>query len=146
MFRLTFRIRFWGIRNIVWFLWPSDVPNYEDLTKEVLRQEREREIYETYCISRTVEPSQWVLVRFATKKRIVQFVGQVTKKISDAVYEIMFLRKHSLNSKETTFNWPDNQDIHFVDAQDIKTILPKPNLGRRGELYFEVTFSSYNLQ
>lgn len=57
MFRLTFRIRFWGIRNRVWFLWPSDVPNFEELTKEVLRQEREREIDETYCISRTVEPN-----------------------------------------------------------------------------------------
>lgn len=129
------------MRNRVWFLWPSDVPNYEDLTKEVLQQEREREIDETYCISRTVELNQWVLVRFATKNSIVHLVGQVTKKISDAVYKIMFLRKHSLNSKETTFNWPDNQDIHFVDAKDIKTILLKPNLGRRGELYFGVTFS-----
>jgi len=51
-----------------------------------------------------------------------------------------------MDAKGTTFNWPENQDIHYVDAQDIVLVLPEPNLGRRGELHFAVSFSSYNLQ
>lgn len=86
------------------------------------------------------------MVKFATKKKVVHYVGQVITKVSAVVFEVMFVRKCKADSKGTTFSWPDNEDIHFVDLRDMIIVLPEPNLGRRGELHFEVSFSSYNVQ
>lgn len=80
------------------------------------------------------------------QKENLHFVGQVTS-VEDLNYpEVMFLRYKDSGNSSSNFTWPENKDVTAVDASDIITVLPEPTIGRRGELSFQVAFSSYNLQ
>ncbi|CAH1112886.1 unnamed protein product [Psylliodes chrysocephalus] len=68
----------------------------------------------------------------------------VTKKQIEAV--VSFVRKASDRAVITTFYFPSQEDITDVMEDDIIFILPKPTIGRRGEVIFSVGFSQNNIQ
>jgi hypothetical protein len=58
---------------------------------------------------------------------------------------VRFVRKVP-NKKINIFQFPENEDISEVTDEDIVKVLPEPSLGRRGEVVFNIQFTSYNIQ
>ncbi|CAG5051044.1 unnamed protein product [Parnassius apollo] len=90
----------------------------------------------------------WLIAKFATKKSFKHFVGRILF-IRNNIPTIEFLRKvkNTANSKRLTFTYPPVKDIyemHHVD--DVVLVLPQSTITRRGQVMFEVDFSSYNIQ
>lgn len=90
----------------------------------------------------------FVLVKFATKKTIVHFVGQV-QELDDHYNELIvkFLRF----KPNCGFYYPIQNDISTIPRADILTKLPQPpeNKGKsRQASYtkFNVSFLQYNIQ
>lgn len=77
----------------------------------------------------------WAIVKFCTKKSV---------KNGEAVFR--FVKKASERTGITTFHYPSQEDITDVISDDISSILPKPVIGRRGEVIFSVKFTHYNMQ
>lgn len=90
---------------------------------------------------------KWILVKFASKKSIKHFIGQVMESTNDILFKTKFVRKVSgLKSENLTFTYPTVEDIYNVSVPDIISILPTPIEGRRGTLKFNVCFKDYNIQ
>lgn len=95
--------------------------------------------------------NDWVLVRFYGKKSIKHYVGQVINKTSEEEVLVNFTRKKLSKEKtdgeiKTLFIFPTVKDCWPVPESDIILTLPMPNISRRGEITFEVSFDKYNLQ
>lgn len=113
----------------------------------IKKQLEEEEDAQYYQAKDNIQVGHWVLVRFETKlKKNVCFVGQVVKISDIGDPEVIFLRHHKSDKHGTTFLWPPLRDITEIPSTDIITVLPEPDLGRRGELMFPVSFASYKLQ
>lgn len=126
----------------------SDIPD--------LSEDDELETFEEYLktqedlevLARSIgnmRTEDWVLVKFAGKKNIKHYVGQITK-IDPNEITVKYARKSNFLKKKTFFIFPSNEDISDVPIDDIICVLPTPTIGRRGEICFEVEFSSYNVQ
>lgn len=102
-------------------------------TENLLNAEKERKV------------NDWVLVKFCTKKTVKHFVGMIEfiTKFGDPV--VRFVRKVP-NKRISIFQYPENEDISEITDGDIVQILPEPSLGRRGEIVFNIQFSSNNIQ
>lgn len=47
---------------------------------------------------------------------------------------------------EPLFTWPDVEDIAEVADESLVSILPAPEITRRGSFKFAVSFSNYSLE
>ena len=108
--------------------------------------ENEKKEYEEERIDIPHEPkkSDWVVVRFCTKKAKKFFVGQITEIKDEPV--VKFVRKVSETKYFTLFQYPQVDDKSEILREDIVSVLPPPIIGRRGEIQFQVTFSSYKVE
>lgn len=108
--------------------------------------ENEKKEYEEERKNIPHEPkiSDWVVVRFCTKKTKKFFVGQITEIKDEPV--VKFVRKVSEARYFTLFQYPQVEDKSEILREDIVSILPPPIIGRRGEIQFQVTFSSYKVE
>lgn len=91
-----------------------------------------------------IENDGFVLVKFATKKQIKYYVGQV-KEILPEELIVTFLRR----SKDK-FCYPTVEDVATVDKSDVELVLPEPqNTGGTARmssfLKFSIDFESYNI-
>nr|CAI5826560.1 unnamed protein product [Callosobruchus analis] len=69
------------------------------------------------------QEDKYVLVEFATKKKISYYVGKILQtRNKDLEYQISFLRQNQQNK----FRIPNVPHISFVKEDDVKLILPKP--------------------
>lgn len=95
-----------------------------------------------------LQADKWVLVKFATKKTLKHYVGKIEELKECGSAMVKFVRKCKITERddETRFSYPPVEDIYEVTEDDILCILPKPILGRRGELIFKKSFYSYNIQ
>lgn len=76
-------------------------------------------------LPRLAQEGEYVLVEFATKKKILYYVGKVLQtRNKDLEYQISFLRQN----RQHKFCLPDVPDISFIKEQDVKFILPKPTV------------------
>lgn len=126
----------------------SDVPlaesDNETLQEVMERYRNEEEAEEELLNESTTTPQvgKWALVQLLTEKNKRQhYVGQIIA-IKNNVSTVKFLKKKVDCFK---FVWPDSDDISDVGESSILKILPEPNLGRRCELSFNITFAGYNL-
>ena len=92
-----------------------------------------------------VSVEDYILVKYATKKTVRHYVGQV-KAIRNEEFEVRFLKK-LLGSK---FVFPDKDDEDFVDKENIILKLPKPFVSGATQrsirqLSFNLDLSQYNL-
>lgn len=93
-----------------------------------------------------VSVDDYVVVEFAKKTRLSYFIGRVTKeKDEDDDVEIDFYRR-----KGGYFIKPTVQDLSVVHIDNIKAILPMPNVRgstnrTKGELVFTTNFGDINL-
>lgn len=88
----------------------------------------------------------WILVKYTTKKTLKHYVGQIERFNETGNPIVKYLRVSSQCSYNTTFKYPDKEDIDEVDEDFIISHLPEPSTGRREDKIFGVTFSQYNLQ
>lgn len=57
----------------------------------------------------------YVLVKFATKKSVLHFIGKILNQLPGNEFEIKILKKTAQNQ----YVYPDNDDIAHVDKDDI---------------------------
>lgn len=69
----------------------------------------------------------YVLVKFATKKRILHYVAQIKQKYNTDEYDVQFLRKHS---SSWNFSFPTTADKGLVKREDVVLKLPKPSTSK----------------
>lgn len=62
----------------------------------------------------------FILVRFASKKLVKYFVGQISSKISDSEYSVNFLKK----APGQRCIFPDVEDTSPISLEDIVMKLP----------------------
>lgn len=94
----------------------------------------------------SVGVKSFVLVKFATKKKLRHYVGCVTDVLKDSdEITVSFLRRHGTN-----FTYPSVPDIGTVPAEDVILHLPNPTniagTARTASLYkFSIDLSMYNV-
>lgn len=142
----------------------SDYETVEDCyIAECLQQEEEeeKENYELndipfgvhdikYCTENQKQliEGDWIIARFTTKKSLKHFVGKVLSK-NDSNPTVKFARKvkQCKLSKGTTFTYPIIDDIYIIEhMEDVITVLPEPEITRRGHIVFNCDLSTYNIQ
>lgn len=118
----------------------------EALVSQIQREEEFAEETEIIISPGSIRKvNDWVLVKFSTKTRVTHFVGIIRSITEEKDPVVQFVRKVP-NKKISIFQFPENEDISLITDEDIVKILPQPTLGRRGEVVFNVQFSSYNVQ
>ncbi|KAL0870945.1 hypothetical protein ABMA27_004770 [Loxostege sticticalis] len=143
----------------------ADDSDYETINDyyiaECLREQEEKENFESLDTSfglhdieyftensEKIKKDDWIVARFATKKSLKHFVGNVLS-INNGNPTVKFARKvkQTKCEKGTTFTYPRVDDICTMKhLEDIITILPRPNITRRGQIVFNVDFSHFNIQ
>lgn len=94
-----------------------------------------------------ISKGDWILVKYATKKLLKHYVGQVEKFGSDnTTVNFPRLNRKNKNPKTTIFNIPEQTDLDDIENENIIRRLPEPSTGRRGEKIFSVSFSQYKLE
>ncbi|XP_030746083.1 uncharacterized protein LOC115877126 [Sitophilus oryzae] len=88
----------------------------------------------------------YVLVKFATKKRVVHYVGKVVEVLGDDEFQVTFLKKSPRG-----FVFPQIKDISTVERKDVVSKLAKPSATpgtsrMASYLQFNVNFFGYNVQ
>lgn len=84
-----------------------------------------------------LSPSDFVLVRFCTKKNIKHYIGQVQREDDDGDLEVKFLRK----STNGAFIFPLVDDISSVLLSDIVKVLNTSKV-HRGAFSFQNDLSN----
>ncbi|CAG5001421.1 unnamed protein product [Parnassius apollo] len=103
------------------------------------------EQFEPNLNKKNLEVSDWILVRFTTKKSVKYFVGTIISINDNNIPNVKFLRKIK-NSKFVSFHYPDVEDISEVkNDDDIIMFLEKPDISRRGHITFKENFKMYNI-
>lgn len=91
----------------------------------------------------------WLVVKFASKKTVKHFVGNVISMDSDSPIptpKVKFLRIIK-NSKIDSFHYPDVEDILVLRHEaDIVKFLEKPQITRRGHVIFKDNLKAFNIQ
>ncbi|CAG4946552.1 unnamed protein product [Parnassius apollo] len=136
----------------------SDLENYD--LNNILDNDEENddiiaEVEKADCIeyddplTSTVVKGQWVLVKFALKTSVKHYVGVVTELNCEGKPTINYVRKsrHRGSEDKTMFVFPQVPDIcELRHLEDIVCKLPDPMTGRRGQIFFKITFHGYNVQ
>lgn len=82
----------------------------------------------------------WVIVTYSTKKSLRRYVGKVLN-IKEESAEVKFVKKY-----KSYFVWPDIDDIDTVSLCDIYKVIRAPTEGRRGQIYFALSFDGLNIE
>lgn len=92
--------------------------------------------------------NDWLLVEFCSKRSVKHYVGVVLRITDDGVPVVQYVRKTLTKVEDQTmFTYPALEDISEVKHQeDIVTKLPKPAIGRRGQIIFKMSFKTFNVQ
>lgn len=95
-----------------------------------------------------IEINNFVLVKFCTKKSILYYVGRVCGSEYDNGFDISFMRKKGSCS---TFFFPEQEDISYIEKQDIVLKLSPPVLFKgterlRSLFSFQIDLTAYNVQ
>lgn len=110
-----------------------------------INMESEKEEIDQLLDDEKIIINDFVLVKFATRKRVLHYVGQV-QEYDNEEYVVKFLRKSSRG-----FHFPIIDDISSISREDIVSKLPQPKK-RSGTsrtcCYFDfnINFFGYNIQ
>ena len=76
-----------------------------------------------------LKPHDFLIARYATKKTIRDYVGQLTcKNAADDEYQIKFMkREKSRIGKKNAFFFPEEDDVNVLPFSSIIAKLPKPH-------------------
>ncbi|XP_049876484.1 uncharacterized protein LOC126374068 [Pectinophora gossypiella] len=135
----------------------SEYENFDSYIESCLQEQEEQEnvcpfglsdieFYTQDCLG--LQEGRWVIAKFASKKSIKHFVGEVIS-MNDKIPTVKFARKvkNSKRQQGTVFTYPYIEDVFTVqDLNDIVAVLPDPQVSRRGHFIFNINFDKYNVQ
>ncbi|KAG5899878.1 hypothetical protein JTB14_012341 [Gonioctena quinquepunctata] len=87
----------------------------------------------------TPKINDWVVVKFATKKKVLHYVGQVTD-IEAGEPRVKFILIKETHADSTVFCWKEPEDVSFIENEDVVEKLAEPAFERRGKLIFNSSF------
>lgn len=96
-----------------------------------------------------VSIGNYVLVKFATKRDIVYYVGLVVKKTDEDYVHISFMQKKLTGNQ---FTFPEAVDESPIDVKDIVMVLPDPNVSSGNSrmtlsnMSFNISFANFNIR
>lgn len=102
-----------------------------------------QEIEEENDIGKALKIGDWVIVRFCTKKTNKYFIDQITNFNDEP--EVRFAKTISQNKFATICVFPEIDDVSEVSQENIVSVLPQPQIARRGAFHFSISFTNYNL-
>ncbi|CAG5019194.1 unnamed protein product [Parnassius apollo] len=123
----------------------DDVENYQN--DDLQTETNNSDDYDDLPTS-TVVTGQWVLVKFTTKSSLKHYVGIVSSVNYEGIPTVKYVRKSAFrgNDDNTAFVYPDVPDVcELRHLDDIVCKLPNPIIGRRGKIFFKVSFKGYNI-
>jgi hypothetical protein len=93
-----------------------------------------------------ITKDDYLLVKFAAKKRYLHYVGTVVKVLETGEFEVKFLKQ----CKEG-FIYPKFDDISTIERKDVVSKLPKPTptpstSRMASDLKFDVNFFGYDMK
>ncbi|XP_060801974.1 uncharacterized protein LOC132901742 [Amyelois transitella] len=101
--------------------------------------------YEPDSSQRHPQVGDWIIVKFATKKTVKHFIGNVIS-LNHGHPQVKYLRKIK-NSKIVSFHYPDVEDVsELIHDIDIVKFLENPLITRRGHVVFKEKFEGFNIQ
>ena len=104
----------------------------------------ESECEETGITDKHCVVGDFVLVRFATKRLVRHYVGQIIEQIDGDEYSVKYMRCQSVQKGK--FVWPGKEDISTVEADsDIMMTLPTPTVDRREIVTFSIDLSHFHI-
>ncbi|CAG5035669.1 unnamed protein product [Parnassius apollo] len=133
----------------------SENESMEDFIKKYLLEEDYKEEFKedyTEDVSfftgnpSNIKKDDWILAKFATKKSLKHYVGQVIS-VKNEIPTVKFLRKiKNAKGKKLAFTYPNVEDTcEMMHLNDIILVLPQPNISRRSQI-FDINLSEYNVQ
>lgn len=128
----------------------DDISTKQGLTQSMYNIEQEKDqiiggFYEPDSGQRRPQISDWIIVKFATKKSVKHFVGNVIS-LEHNIPQVKYLRKIK-NSKMLSFHYPDVNDVSDLrHDEDVVKFLENPLISRRGHLVFKEHFEGFNIQ
>jgi hypothetical protein len=95
-------------------------------------------------ISKKPAINDWLLVKYAGKKTVKRFVGQVLN-ISEDGLTIKFARRIA----DSKFKWPLNEDIDIIDENQVEMVLQPPSITTKNDrvtsFHFKISFEGLQL-
>lgn len=124
----------------------SEIENYCEESDDSL-MEVESEDGKDFGLDLTnIQKGDFVLIKFATKKTLKFFVGQIEKELEESEFLVNFLKM----TPRQDFVFPDQKDESHISANDIMRKLPAPvkkiGTARSSSFFrFSVNFHGYNM-
>ncbi|KAG8296432.1 hypothetical protein J6590_057544, partial [Homalodisca vitripennis] len=85
--------------------------------------EDEEELFD-YLPDKNYATNDFILTKFASKKAIYHFIGQIEEHVTDG-FSVKFLKK---NQNSYKFYFPENVEVSFVETKDIEFKLRQPDI------------------
>ncbi|XP_063824521.1 uncharacterized protein LOC135074144 [Ostrinia nubilalis] len=135
----------------------SDCEDFDNYIQTYLQEQEDQENICPFGLSNIefheedplgFDKNSWVIVKFASKKSVKHFIGKILF-INNKIPTVKFARKvkNSKCNKGTVFTYPNIDDVCAVqDLNDIITVLPDPQITRRGQFIFNLSLEKYNIQ
>lgn len=112
----------------------DEIENISVSDKALVESEEDFDEDDLVVLDRNFQISNFVLVKFDTKKTICHYVG-IIKEVNHSMATVKFMRVSKIRN---TFIFPDIEDIASVPLEDIKTKLPTPTTWmKRGSLKYK---------
>lgn len=127
----------------------EDILNLDDINEDLLAEPSQEYVADIKKIMKTQRKYSlfdWVLVKFTTKKSAKYFIGQIVKLINN-IPTVKYVRKIGTSKQQSKFSYPIIDDIcELKHTEDVLSVLPAPEISRRGHIVFSVNFNDYNIQ
>lgn len=104
----------------------------EDYTSTILLPEQPTQ--------KDIVNGKWVVVKFASKKKVSHFIGHIEEVISCDKITVKYVKM--TKPVTYTFVWPEVEDISAITSEEIVGVLKEPKVLRRGILTFEEHLTS----
>jgi hypothetical protein len=83
-------------------------------------------------------PSQWVVVKYASKRSVSYYLGQVMEKVYKGV-KITFIKRQP--GSKTPFKLPVKEEIDVVQSENIVDSIQQPVMNRINQFVIEITIN-----
>lgn len=118
----------------------ESILGHDSISDDENADDPDEEGYAVIPVKNKPKKGDFVIVKFATKKKVKHFIGCILEVQNDDTYDIKYMRK----KRQNLFVFPVIEDIAIALEGDIEIILDKPKITR--DIYeFTTDLSAYDL-